>query len=99
MSIAGPTTIAALLLAVWFDWRLENRRPESPTRRIVHALAAYLALRAITAGSKALIDDAAADGERLAVFFVLVLPSLVYAFVAALWLMRTLADVARTARL
>ena len=36
--------------------------------------------------------------QRVAVVFVLILPSLVYAFVVGLWLMRTLAEIARIVR-
>ena len=95
MTVAGPIAIGALLLAVWLDWRLEKVRPSSPTSRIVHAAAAYAVVRVIIDVSQLLTGDGATGGERLAISFVLVLPSLVYAFLAALWLVRTVTELPR----
>ena len=88
--------VASALLAVWVDVRLDKRRPASPALRIGHAAAAYLILQGVVAATSGL--DQAPMGERLAAIFGLVLPSLVYSFLAGVWLMRTLAEVARLAR-
>lgn len=98
MSFGASLAIGAVLLAVWADSRFENRRPASPTSRIVHAGVAYLLVRIVpvAAGGLASVDQP--SWQRLAVVFVVILPSLVYAFMAALWLLRTLADIARIVR-
>ena len=70
----------------------------SSTVRIGHALAAYAIVRATTALSQGIVGSGAAASKVLAVLFLVVLPGLVYAFLTGLWLMRTLADVARLSR-
>jgi hypothetical protein len=97
MSFVAPLAIGAILLAGWLDWRFDERRPVSVMRRAIHAAAAYAVLQAATAGAHYLIGENAGDARRLSVLFLLFLPSLVYAFLTGLWLMRTLAEVASTA--
>ncbi len=98
MSFALSLTVGAAVLASWVDWRLDERRPQSLTWRIAHLAAAFVVLQATTLGFKEFAGDGAGVGQRLGILFVLFLPSLVYAFLTGLWLMRTLADVTRTAR-
>lgn len=99
MNFAGALAVGAALLACWVDVRLERRRPVSSTVRIGHALAAYVVVRATTVVSHGIVGSSGAPALKLlAVVFVIVLPGLVYAFLAGLWLMRTLAEVARLSR-
>ena len=88
--------VGAALLAGWLDWRFEARRPESPVLRVGHGIAAAFVLELAT---RVLVHFAAAPlvGE-MAVLFLIFLPSLVYAFLSALWIVRTLTDVAKLAR-
>jgi hypothetical protein len=91
-------TIGCLALAVWLDLRLGESRPASYMRRIGHGVVAFLVLE----GSTGVLYYAKAHGLGapgiVAGVFVLFLPALVYSFLTGLWLMRTLADVARLAR-
>ena len=91
-------TIACLVLAVWFDLRLGESRPCSYMRRIGHAAVAFLLLE----GSTGVLYYAKANGVGAfgvtTGLFLLFVPALVYSFLTGLWLMRTLADVARLAR-
>jgi hypothetical protein len=101
MSEAGFVSllvVGAALLAVWFDLRFEQRRPEAPVRRVGHGIAAYVALQAGTAAFAYLGKPEAPLGQRLAALFLLFLPGLVYAFLTGLWLVRTAADLARLVR-
>jgi hypothetical protein len=98
LNFAGAFAVGAALLACWLDVRLERRRPVSPTRRFGHALAAFAVVRVTTAVSQELAGSDSPRLKLLAVLFAVVLPGLVYAFLAGLWLMRTLAEVARAAR-
>lgn len=98
MSFAASLAIGAVLLAVWADSRFEKRRPASPTSRIVHAGVAYVLVRIAPAAVGGLASVDQPSWQRLAVVFVVILPSLVYAFLAALWLLRTLADIAKIVR-
>jgi len=84
--------VGSAMLAFWLDLRLEDLRPASPASRVGHAAGAYLVLQLVVAGTVSL--DHASAFVRLCAVFLLVLPSLVYAFLAGVWLMRTLADVA-----
>jgi hypothetical protein len=98
LNFAGALAAGAALLACWLDVRLERKRPASSTIRIGHALAAYAAVRATTVVSHGIVGSGAPALKLVAVLFLVVLPGLVYAFLTGLWLMRTLADVARLSR-
>ncbi len=98
MTVAVAVVVGAALLAVWLDFRLDGRRPTSPMFRIGHALAAFIVLRGVAAGSHVLAGSSAPAGRAMAALFLLLLPGLVYAFLAGLWLMRTLAEVAHLSR-
>jgi hypothetical protein len=84
--------IGSALLSIWADFRLERFRPSAPASRVGHAAAAYLVLQLVVAATSTL--DHASAFAQLSALFLLVLPCLVYAFLAGVWLMRTLADVA-----
>jgi hypothetical protein len=98
LNFAVALAVGAAVLACWLDVRLERARPASFTVRIGHAVAAYVVLRATTVVSHGLVGSGASASKLFAVVFVVVLPGLVYAFLAGLWLMRTLAEVARLSR-
>jgi hypothetical protein len=96
IAFAGPLTVGAALLAVWADCRLSERRPATPMRRFVHAGVAFAILQ-IASALAAHIAGGGSRANGLAAIFFLLLPSLVYSFVAGVWLIRTLADAARLA--
>jgi hypothetical protein len=93
MLIAGPA-----LLAFWADLRLGERRPKSPGARVFHALVAFALLQGVSVAFTSILRGDAPLGERMAAFLVLYLPGLLYASLGALWLLRTLADVAHVTR-
>jgi hypothetical protein len=88
----------AVLLAGWVDARVGDSRPESPMRRMGHVLVGL----AVMEGSVGALYLVQAAGPPQAVFMVAVLglflPALVYVLLAGLWLLRTLAEIARLAR-
>jgi hypothetical protein len=89
---------AAFLLASWVDAKVGDSRPESPMRRMGHVLVG-LAVMEASVGALYLVDAA---GAPEALFMVAVLglflPALIYVLLAGLWLLRTLAEIARLAR-
>jgi hypothetical protein len=91
-------TVGCLVLAVWLDARLGESRPAGYIRRIGHSVVAFLVLEGSTGVLYyAKAHGLGAPGIMLGVFL-LFLPALVYALLTGLWLIRTLADVARLAR-
>ena len=90
--------VGAAALAAWLDVRLERHRPDSPSARIMHAMAAWVALRVTAAASGGLAGSNGSAARTLAVLVLVVLPGLVYAFLCGLWLARTLAEAARLSR-
>jgi hypothetical protein len=89
---------AAVVLAVWLDLRVGESRPKSPSRRIVHSGVAYILLQASMAVLR-YVDDAGASSIGMATaVFVFFLPTLVYAFLTGLWLVRSVAELARAPR-
>jgi hypothetical protein len=95
---SGLLTIGAVLLALWLDMRIGNRRPESPLGRLAHAFAAFVVLKLATAGFAYAVHRELPKGWELTMLFLLFFPGLIYAFVAGVWLTRTFVDVARLAR-
>ncbi len=96
MGFAVPFAVGSALVAVWFDCRFEGRRPESPARRLFHAAAAFALLRLSVAVTGQFVDAPALT--RLLAVFGILLPAFVYAYLAGVWLMRTLADAVNFAR-
>ena len=94
LACAGPLTVGAALIAVWVDCRLGARRPASPMRRFVHAGLAFAVLQ-VASGVAAHFAHGAPRGQVVIAIFLLLLPSLVYAFLGGAWLVRTLAEAAR----
>jgi hypothetical protein len=73
-------TAGAALLALWIDTRLPKLAPASMRRVFVHVGAAVLTLQVIPgAGSNTMI---------YVVLFGVVLPALVYSFLAAIWFIK-----------
>ena len=95
---SGVLTIAAVLVAVWLDLRLGERRPASPLRRVAHAFVAVAVLQAASVGFAYVLRSRMPLGQQMLTLFLLYLPSLIYAFLSGVWLMRTLVEVARLAR-
>jgi hypothetical protein len=98
MSFVAPLSVGAVLLAVWVDERLESRRPGSLAKRAIHAAVAWGLLQIVVVVVAHLLPDQASDLRRVVVVLGLFLPSLVYTFVTALWLVRLLAEVATISR-
>jgi hypothetical protein len=98
MSFAAALTVGAALIAMWLDVRLEGRRPASLLRRACHLAAGVAILQVASAGLRYALGADPSDLRQFAVVFVVLLPSIVYAFLSGLWLMRALADVVGLAR-
>lgn len=97
MGFIGPLTIGAALLAFWLDCRFDKRRPASAVRRFVHAGIAFAVLQISTGVASHLAGGDAPAARRLIAVFFLVLPGFVYAFLASVWLLRTLVEHTRLA--
>jgi hypothetical protein len=82
----------AVLIALWIDVRFAGRRPESPVRRAGHGLAAFVVLQAATAMASHVAKADATLAERMLAFLALIFPTWTYAFLAAVWTLRTLAQ-------
>ena len=90
--------VGAFLLASWVDARVGDARPESPVRRIGHVLVGLVVLEA-SVGVLYLVDSAGVPQIAfMAVVLGVFLPALVYSLLTALWLLRTLVEIARLAR-
>ena len=92
---AGAFAVGAALLAAWADARFDGRRPESIVRRTGHVVAASIVLWAAPFAAGYLVGAETAVQYRLAMLFLVVLPCLVYSFLAGLWLTRALVELRR----
>jgi hypothetical protein len=80
---------AAAVLAIWVYVRLGERAPTALSRIILHAIVALVALR----GARVAVAEGVHPGElaqSILVLFGILLPALVYVFVASLWVLRTI---------
>jgi hypothetical protein len=91
-------TLAAVVIAVWVDLRLEARRPGSLMRRIGHATVAFVALNLSTAGVASMLGGQPPVGEQTLLLFLVFLPSMIYVFLTGVWLIRTLVEIAGLVR-
>jgi hypothetical protein len=90
MAFTLTLTLGAALLAVWLDGRFPGVRPKTAAQGLTHAAVGVFAMFGAV-GLLALIygiPQLAFMAVLLAVF----LPSLVYALLAGLWMLRALAN-------
>ena len=76
----------AAVLAIWCYVRFENRGPRSISAVVLHALVAFVALR--TAGQ--VLGFTAAPEATVLALLAIMLPALVYVFLASLWVLTML---------
>jgi hypothetical protein len=90
--------VGAFLLAVWVDARIGESRPESPGRRVGHVVAGFVLLEA-SVGVLYLVDSFGLPQAAFMAFVLgIFLPALTYCLLTAMWLVRTLVEIARLAR-
>jgi hypothetical protein len=82
--------VAAGLLAAWVDVRLGDARPETPTQRMVHAALSIFAL--FGAVGLLYLVHGIPQGLFLATVLAVFFPTLVYALLAGLWMLRALSE-------
>jgi hypothetical protein len=87
----------AAAIALWLDCRFDARRPESSQRRFVHAVLAFALLQIAVGVFGRFADATAGAGQRMSATFLLLLPSLVYVFLSAVWLVRVVMETERPA--
>jgi hypothetical protein len=92
MNFIVTLVLGAFLLAAWVDARVDERRPGTPARRIAHVAASCVLLQLASIGVALVAPNNASTARQVAAVFVVLLPALVYAFVAGLWILRTLAE-------
>jgi len=98
MSFAAALAVGAVLMAGWLDVRFDGRRPASLMRRAIHLGIGVAVLQATSAGLDYLLGANPGHLREMSVVFLVLLPSMTYAFLGGLWLMRTLAEVVGPAR-
>lgn len=94
MNFTLTLVLGAFLLAIWFEWRLESVRPSRTGWRVAHVAVSCLLLQVAAAGAATLVPENAGLTSKLLAVFAILLPVFVYTFVSALWMLRTLAEVA-----
>jgi hypothetical protein len=92
MNFTLTLVLGAFLLATWCDARCERVRPTSTGWRMVHVATACVILQIASVGAGLLLPEGAGLARHLVAVFAILLPVFIYTFVAALWLLRTLAE-------
>ena len=86
-------TVGAVVLAIWVDVRLAGARPTSLGRRLTHTAIAFALLQIASSLLAYVVNDTTPASTSAAMLFLVLLPTLVYAFVVGLWLLRTLNEI------
>jgi hypothetical protein len=92
VSFTMTLAVGAFLLAAWADARFEQRRPATPARRVAHVAVSCVLLQLASIGVALVAPTSAGAARQFVAVFAVLLPPLVYAFLAGLWLIRTLAE-------
>lgn len=92
MHIPVPVFIAVLalssaVLAVWVHVRFPRLAPSNLRVAVIHIVASLLAMQVMTVPAGAMLDPDAPQRALVAIFAI-VLPALVYSFLAGLWMMK-----------
>jgi len=90
MTLTMALTLGAALLAVWIDLRFPGLRPKTTAQGLTHSAVGVFAMFG-AAGLLALVYGIP-DWAFLAVVLGVFLPTLVYALLAGLWMLRALAN-------
>jgi hypothetical protein len=90
MNFTLTLSLCAVLLAVWLDLRLADRRPKTPAQAMTYGAAGALAV--LGAAGLLMLVYGIPQAVYLAVLLVLFLPALVFSLLAALWMLRALAE-------
>lgn len=90
--------IGAAVTALWVDVRMSDSRPQSLGRRLAHAFLAFVALNLASAVVVRFAQPDAGTLQRAGAILFVFLPGLLYAFLAGIWLLRSLAEIGRLAR-
>ena len=77
----------AAVLAVWVDFRLGERYPQSIAKVLLHGGCSLLAFQVVITLVPSLMSPDAKAQSMLALFFV-VLPGLLYVFLASIWFLK-----------
>jgi hypothetical protein len=87
--------IGAAMLAFWADARLGVRRPQSLVWSGLHGVVALAAMQLGTAATSWFSAPGRPLASRVFGFVVILVPTWVYAFLAASWLLRLISGLAR----
>jgi hypothetical protein len=98
--VHGPLVIVelevgAVILAIWVDARLGARRPGAIRTRLAHTACAFVLLQLGSVAIAHLIHDSTPRATITGLLCLVFLPTLVYALLTGLWMLRTLTDALR----
>jgi hypothetical protein len=80
---------SAAVLALWVDFRLGRRHPQSLAKVLLHGGCSLLAFQAVIVLVPAMLSPDDQGRSMLGLFFV-VLPGLMYVFLASIWFLKLL---------
>ena len=87
-SLVVCLTLGAAALALWIGVRFPGRGPQRVASIGLHLALSLVAVQAAPVAMRLLVEDSESAPVAAVALLGLFLPALVYAFLAALWLMR-----------
>lgn len=94
LSVYG-LVLGAAALALWLDTRLGEHRPGTLGSQMTHGFLAVVAVNVCASLVVRLAGPGAPPASRFAALLLILVPCLVYAFLAGLWLLHSLVGVVR----
>ena len=91
MSAQGLIVVVAMgaaAIALWLDVRLERRTPRSMTWTFFHTAGSILALQVMPQLITLIVAGSDSPVRKIAAVLMVVLPVLVYCWLAAIWLLK-----------
>ena len=87
VELGTAVLVGAAVLALWVDARLGERTPQTMIKVLLHAGAAFIAVRFVAAFAPRILDPES-TAKTIGALLLLVLPGWIYAFLASFWALK-----------
>ena len=94
-ALVDVIAVGAAAIALWLYVRVRTFAPRGLRDTLLHLGAAFILLSAVPTLMVAVVGASESPGRKLAALFLLVFPSLVYAFLSIVWFLKVVQSMLR----